>query len=162
MRIDSLLRKVAIKLSSTSPDYIKRGLHNREIVQSAIAEAEEILRLEYRGVVSAYLMARIPVVLPSPDDDEDEPTAFISLLPGLDLPVWMAIPAEDARGPAGWKQQPDLTPNQLQRVINHQSADIEGRIIAKNKLVILRETALDRGCDPDKPISSVLTKEGKK
>lgn len=163
VQIDALIRRVAFeKRRAREPDarqqYAERGLQNNEIVTAAQREAEVILRGHHSAMVANYLSTRIPLVLPS--QGKDERREFIALLPGLNLPSWFAVPQdEESKGPFGWKFQSDVTPNQLDRIIDHSQKDIDGRLVAKNKLVLLRETALELGCDPDDPVSSVLDGE---
>jgi hypothetical protein len=152
LRVDSLIRKVAEDLRREDDDYAEIGLVNSAIVTGCLSEAREIMRREFDEMVAGYLAARIPIVLPKPSETEE--TRYLTL-PGLNLPVWLAIPRED-KGEFGWKFQPDVTPNQLTRVIDHRQKEIDGRITEKQKLAILRDTALEMGCDPNEPIKTVF------
>lgn len=151
-QIDSLIRRVAFSEKKKDKSYDECGLTNAAIVSACLGEAREIMRHQYNEMVAGYLAARIPLVLP--EHSETEPTRYLTL-PGLDLPAWLSIPSE-GKGETGWKFQPDVTPNQLTRVIEHRAKDIEGRIVEKQKLEILRDTALDRGCDRNDPIRTVF------
>lgn len=151
-RVDSLIRRVAEARKKTEPEYAERGLPNGLLVQACLDDAKNIMRRQYDEMVSGYLAVRIPIVLPAPSPTER--TSFATL-PGLDLPVWLSVPSADKHG-SGWKYQPDLTPNDLTRVIKHREQDIEGRVVEKNKLVLLRDTALEQGCAPDDPIGTVF------
>lgn len=155
IKIDSLIRRIAEKNRKEDPEYHHRGLTNPQLVQACLDEAKDILRRDTDELVSGYLAARIPIVLPAPSPSER--TRFLTL-PGLDLPIWLPVPHEE-KGGAGWKYQPDLTPNELTKIIAHRELDIEGRIVEKNKLVLLRATALDKECGPDDPISTVFGKD---
>lgn len=104
--VDSLLRRHAFLLRR-SPDYSERGLQNSDIVQAAHAEAKELLARSVDELVTQTLMQRVSQVLGVPSPDQPV-AAFI--LPGLDLPVWFAIPAEDGIGSPEWKYGPDVTP----------------------------------------------------
>lgn len=151
-RIDSLIRREAFAQKVKDESYKERGLTNSTIVSACLGEARDIMRRQYDEMVSGYLAIRIPLVLPEPS--ETEPTRYLTL-PGLDLPAWLSVPPED-KGEFGWKFQPDVTPNQLTRLIDHRQKDIDGRIAEKQKLAILRDTAVELGCDPDDPISKVF------
>jgi hypothetical protein len=151
-RVDSLIRRVAEARKKTDPDYAERGLPNGLLVQACLEDAKDIMRRQYDEMVSGYLAVRIPLVLPAPSPTER--TSFATI-PGLDLPVWLSVPSADQHG-SGWKYQPDLTPNEITRVIKHREQDIEGRVVEKNKLVLLRDTALEQGCEPDDPIRTVF------
>jgi hypothetical protein len=150
----ALIRRTADELRKTYPDYRDAGLSNALIVQAALAEAERLCAPEYSNAIAALLARMIPSVLPENAEDDRRPAQL--MIPGIELDPWFAIFHEEKDGPAGWKLSRDCTPNDIRRMLDHRQADIDGRIAERHKLVIWHQTALDLGCDPNKPVSTVF------
>lgn len=161
-RIDALIRRGAAELKFIEPDEYSRGLRNQTIRQHVQERAENILARQFKTTVEIYLSTRIPLVLAKRSTDEFH--TFQSCLPELKLPEWLNVPS-DTDGDTqhgGWKLEVDATPNQLTRLIDHRDEIIRGHEIEREKYVLLRATALDKGCDPDAAIRTVFFPDDKK
>jgi hypothetical protein len=134
-------------------DYAAIGLPNAVIVEAALDAAVALCRFEVRNTVAELLSRMVPSVL----GDGLEMRALVQpMIPGLQMPSWYAVVPIDKKGPSGWKKDRDTTPNELSRIIDHRQADIDGRVVEKNKFVLLRATALELGCGEDEPLSKVF------
>lgn len=149
-----LIRDSADKLRSEDEHYFDRGLPVSSIAHGALEAAMEACSMEFRSTVGALLSRMVPVVLGSREDQIL--SARQPMILGLDLPEWYCVPTAEGRAQPGWKKDEDVTPNELTRIIAHRDEDIRGRQVERNKLVILRDTALEAGCAPDAPLSSVF------
>lgn len=158
-QLASLIRKHAFlerEKRRKDDGYAERGLQNNEIATAALNEASDILRVHVKAMVADVLSRRIPYVLGGPASETDDQIRT-GLQLGLKLPGWFAVPAEDGKGgTSGWLYQPDATPNQIDRVIDHYHEVIAGHQVTRQRFVLLRDTALARGCDRDAPISTVF------
>lgn len=162
-RIDVLIRKGAAELKYAKEEEYEAGLRNHTIVEHVQKRAEDILATQFKATVELYLSTRVPMVLGKRGAPGEELHVFQACLPELQLPEWVNIPSdidgEVTRG--GWKQEPDTTPNQLQRLIDHPDEIIKGHEMMREKYVVLRATAVEKGCKPDEPIRSVFFPEDK-
>lgn len=134
-------------------DYRRSGLANAQIVTAALSQAIELVGEHIDALVAEFLAGLIPKVLG--DGVVGETIIDDPMIPGLILPLWMpCLPEND--GAAGWKRERDMTPDELDRLIEHRAKIIQGHQVERRKLIILRDEALNRGCDPDAPVSSVF------
>lgn len=155
-----LIRQTAEDLTGRLNDYTERGLTNAQIVAAAQPRAQVLCADETAALVGDLLAHMVPNVLTQNADTS--PTIGQEMIPGLDLPRWFAVPAAtDLDGRSGWKRALDVTPNEIERIIEYRRADIIGRQVEMNKLVLWRATALDQGCDPDAPVSTVFGDDAK-
>jgi len=159
-RLVRLIRAGADRLADNADENYKyRGIQNAGIVNAVQAEAEALCQPEYAATIATLLSTMVPLVLGGKAQDDIAVVAQ-EIIPGLDIPEWLAVPREeDDQGRDGWKRALDVTPNELTRIIATREKDIEGRMVEKNKLVLTRDTALEVGCDPNEPISTVFGDE---
>jgi len=158
-RLFRLIRASAEKLAKARGEtYDHHGLPNALIVNAVLDEAVGYCEAEFRSVIAALLAQLVPTVLGRNKGDDEPAFAPQTILPGLYIPRWLAVPPDenDEQGQDGWKLSRDVTPNELTRIIEAREQDILGRIVEKGKLVLARDTALDLGCDPNEPISTVI------
>jgi hypothetical protein len=148
-----LIRRTADGLTTTEVDYRTAGLRNAAIVNAMLDDAVKLARHEHREMMAVLLSRFVPSVLGErPDGEIVKP-----LIPGLELPDWFAVPSpESVRSGPGWKKDRDCTPVELQRIVDHRREVIVGHSVEMNKFILLRATALERGCDEEQPISTVF------
>ena len=163
--VSDLIRGSAQKLEAVDEE--NEGYSTADIVREVHATAFREVK-EYIGVVfDDWVAGLVPKVLgatPKPGTKAG-PSWWQPLLPELLLPAYFSIPPErDAKGRAlgqpRWKRDRKATPNELKRMIEHERSDIIGRQTELQKHVVVMETALRRGCDPDEPIGNVMDDDG--
>jgi hypothetical protein len=156
-RLDGLITFAAAQLKVTKPEEYKRGLRNDEIVTATQEKAEELFKRHHRETIAALVATRVPLVLARRVGPAHH---FSACLPELGLPEWVNIPAPqddyDDDEVVGWRMERDATPNQLTRLIKHRDEIIRGHEVQRNKYVLLRDTALEKGCEPDRPLRTVF------
>lgn len=115
------------------------------------------------GMVRNYLAKRVADILGADSDSGFQTANGVSvatqpLMPGLEgLPLRTNCPAR-AGLPSRWKRDRDLTPQELEDVIASRKSRQSGWLIRTGRYQILLDTAKDRGCKPDEPISTVFRK----
>jgi hypothetical protein len=152
-----LIRAGADRLAKEGgEDYKYNGLQNAAIVTAILSEAAVYCQPEYDAAIASLLSHMVPLVLGG-GAREDDAELTQHLIPGLEIPEWLAVPPdENEAGRDGWKRSPDVSPNELTRIIDARDKDILGRMVEKQKLVLTRDTALELGCGPNDPISTVF------
>jgi len=158
--IDDLIRGGAKALEAR--DVENAGCSTDEIVREVHANALREAKLCIDAVFDNWVASRVPLVLGAVPEKRTE--FWQPLLPGIVLPAYFSVPPErdatdKALGPAVWKRDRKVTPNELDRIIEHARKEIAGRQKILQWHVIVRETALRRGCDPDEAIGSVLDRD---
>lgn len=156
-QLASLISETAVTLRGDGKDasYRRGGLANAQIVTAALPQAREIVGEHIDALTAEFLSGLVPKVL----GDGIQPPRVVepAMIPGLHLPMWMpCLPSEEEGGAAGWKRDRDMTPHELDRLIEHRLEIIRGHQIERQKLVLLRETAVELGCDMDDPVSTVF------
>lgn len=149
-RLHALIEHTAERLRR-SDEYrrLGKGLRNEVIVQEALGEAKTMCQRELDGTISTLLAGMVPQVLGASKTEQ----AIQPLLPGLNLPAWFPVPEPFG---FGWRRDKDCSPNNLTTIIEKRNSAAIGYQAETTKYVLLRDTALDRGCDPERPISTVF------
>jgi hypothetical protein len=140
-------------------DTANTGYDTWDVVDRVEASARREAKGYDRIVFRDWIARQVPTVLGK--TPEKRSVFWQPLLPDLVLPAWFSVPPEHdekgrAAGPARWKRDRKTSPNELARVEDHLRKALVGRQTTLQKIVVVRETALRRGCDPDEPISTVL------
>jgi hypothetical protein len=153
-----LIRSTADKLRRTELDYRTVGLRNRAIVNAMLDDAVTLGRSEHREMMATLLGRFVPSVLG--ERLTGEAVVVQPLIPGLELSDWFSVPPPNgAKHSEGWKKDRDVTPAELQRIIDHRFEIIQGHNVERNKFVLLRDTARELGCADDQPISTVFPED---
>lgn len=135
------------------------GYDTEDVVDRVEAAATREAKGYGRIVFRDWIAKMVPHVLGSVP--ERRSAFWQPLLPNVLLPAYFSIPPErdengKAIGQARWKRDRKATPDELGRVEDHLRAAIDGRQTTLQQIVVVRQTALRRGCDPSDPISTVL------
>ena len=157
-QLTDLIRRTADSLRSTETDYRTAGLRNAAIVTAMLDNAVELARDQQREMMATLLSRVVPSVLG--ERITGEAAVIQPLLPGLELSDWFAVPSHDHSG-EGWKKDRDVTPNELDRIIEHRREILVGHSVVLNKFRLLRDTARELGCADDQPISTVFPEDRK-
>lgn len=153
-----LIRDTADQLRLTEVDYKTAGLRNAAIVNAMLDDAMKLGRREHREMMATLLARFVPSVLG--ERITEEAVIIQPLIAGLELSDWFAVPSVDHTGD-GWKKDRDVTPDELDRIVEHRRAILVGHSVEMNKFILLRDTARELGCADDQPISTVFPEDGK-
>jgi hypothetical protein len=129
------------------------GIKNPEIVERIKHDVHALFSRHYLSLTEHYLSTQVSTVL---EGRGAERSISSPIIPGLNIAEWLAIPPDDHKGPDHWKLPRDCSPNDLERNEKTRRARIQKETAELEKIRILRTTALERGCDPDEPISTVF------
>jgi hypothetical protein len=159
--ICNLIREGARQLDAADTGNV--GYDTTDIVRKVHAAAYREGKGHIAIVFDDWVARLVPGVLGSIPNKRS--TFWQPLLPKMVLPAYFSVPPErddkgKAIGHARWKRDRKTTPNELGRLIEHERSDIAGRQTELQKKVVVRDTALRRGCDPDEPIGPVMDDDG--
>jgi hypothetical protein len=150
--ITSIIRAEAYRLrqfkKNTGDD---PSFSNSELVTKIRDQVHSLFAPHYLLLTEHYLSTHVSAVLEG--NSSERRLSEVQILPGLDLPEWLAIPSEEGDR---WKIPSDCTPSELVRLENRRAARIAQEQTELGKIRIVRRTAEARGCGPDDPISTVF------
>jgi hypothetical protein len=154
-QINSKIRAAAFVLRAEKREHGEdTGVRNHEIVNRIKHDVHAILSRHFLLLTEHYLSTQVSIVLEGRTAERRIST--IRILPGLELPEWLAVPPDTHKGSDVWKVSMDCSPNELKRIENTRSRRIVAEQAELEKIRVIRQTAESLDCDPDEPISTVF------
>lgn len=166
LNVNSQIRAAAYKLRAENLKEKKDpGFSNADIVERITDEVHKLFASHYRALTQHYLSTQVPLVLEGKTAERRVSTPIqlgLGLEHAIELAEWLAVPSvedEDNKKGDAWKIPRDCSPNELERIENRRDSRIKKEQAENEKIRIIRTTALERGCGPDDPISTVFPGE---